>query len=122
MDKKIKLIIGAIVLFGAVLMYLGYVESTKPGIYDEFAKCLTEKNFIMAGTDWCHVCQQQKELFGNSFKHINYKNCDREKQWCNEHGVDSYPRWFDSEGKDYGGVQSLETLSTLSGCSRSEEQ
>jgi len=105
-------VIAAITVF-AILVYL---EAQKPGDYDAFAKCLNENGFVMAGTDWCHFCQNQKRLFGNSFKFVNYKNCDLERQWCSSHGVEGYPAWFDSEGNSYSGVKQLSFLSELSGC------
>jgi hypothetical protein len=116
MDKfRIGVIAGG--AFIAVLLLLAYLQSTAPGDYDGFATCLTEKGFIMAGTDWCTVCRQQKALFGNSFRLVNYKNCDTENVWCAENRVTGYPTWFDAEGNSYRGPQQLETLSALSGCS-----
>ncbi len=105
-----------IVVFIIALTYLVYLEGAKPGIYDEFAKCLSEKEFVMAGTDRCSFCSSQKDLFGNSFKHIIYKNCDLEKQWCNSQGIERYPTWIDSQGNKYTGLKTLEFLSDLAEC------
>ena len=114
--RKLALIGVFIIGLVAVLAYFIYVGLTAPGDYDEFAACLAEKGFSMAGTDWCHYCADQKSLFGNSFRLVNYKNCDLEKSWCDSHGVTGYPTWIDSEGNTYQGGRDLETLSTLSGC------
>ena len=117
MDKKIIYLVGIIVIAAIVaLAYLVYLEGMKPGVNDNFAKCLTEKGLIMAGTDWCHVCKAQKAMFGNSFKHIDFRNCDLEKQWCNEKGVTGYPTWFDAEGLSYRGLQELEELALIAEC------
>jgi len=117
MDKKTIYVIGLVAIgIVAIISYLVYLEGGKPGDYDAFASCLTESGVVMAGTDWCHVCQDQKEMFGNSFKLIDFKNCDLEKQWCNERNVTGYPTWFAPDGTDYRGKQSFETLSQISGC------
>ena len=117
MEKIFYGVILAVVIGIVFLSYLVYMEGAKPGNYDDFANCLTEEGFVLAGTDWCSYCQKQKDLFGNSFKYLNFKNCDLEKQWCNSNGAKSYPTWIDASGKTYVGVKSLEQLSLLSGCS-----
>ncbi len=86
-----------------------------PGQYDGFAQCLTEKQVTMYGTDWCKYCQQQKGMFGKSFKYVNYVNCDFNEQECDTAGVQGYPTW-EINGEVYSGVQPLEYLSSLSEC------
>lgn len=82
---------------------------------DSFAQCLTENGLKMYGTDWCSHCQNQKKLFGKSFKFIDYIDCDRNKYLCLNNGVRGYPTWK-INGESYSGEQSLERLSQLSGC------
>lgn len=96
--------------------YLLYAAAT-PGPYDEFAKCLTKEGFSMGGTDTCPSCKNQKSLFGKSFKYIDYHNCDREGQWCTSMGVRLLPTWIPPRGEAVTGVQSLDSLSQMSGCS-----
>ena len=102
MKIKTKYLAGialAVAVFAAVYYVTSitgfFVQTSISDKYDNFAKCLAQKGIIMAGTDWCHFCKQQKEMFGTSFQYINYKNCD----------------------KKYAGVQTLENLAKLSGCS-----
>jgi hypothetical protein len=91
--------------------------------YDEFATCLVDKGYVMAGTEWCSYCNEQKRLFRGSFEDViipagAFKDCDREMQWCREHGVTGYPTWVTPEGGLIpGGVQPLPTLARISGCS-----
>ena len=103
-----------------VLLILFYLviprPPTSPGIYDDFAKCLTKAGAIMHGTDWCPHCKNQKAMFGSSFRFVNYVNCDKEKETCLRAGVDGYPTWT-IRGKNYAGVQALEKLSALTNCS-----
>ena len=87
--------------------------------YDELAKCLTEKDVKMYGTDWCSVCKKQKSDFGTSFKYVDYVNCDFQTVECKENGVNRYPTWIIT-GTKYIGKQSLDTLASLSGCELNE--
>ena len=90
----------------------GYDDT--PWIYDDLAQYLTEQGAIMYGTDWCPFCQEQKNIFGNSFRFINYVDCDRSRAACNSAGVQSYPTWV-VNGERHTGVQSPERLAALSG-------
>jgi len=93
--------------------------SNKSGKYDDFAKCLTEKDVTMYGTEWCSHCKNQKALFGKSFKHVDYVDCDRNKQECRNNGIEGYPTWV-INGEKYPGEMSLEYLGALSGCELKE--
>ena len=83
--------------------------------YDGFAECLTEKGVKMYGTEWCSHCQNQKNLFGSSFQHVDYIDCDKNADACDEAGIKGYPTWI-IDGNLNPGTKSLETLSELSGC------
>ncbi len=99
------------VIAGGVLVLLLVASATafyflSPGKYDRFAQCLTEKGAVMYGEDWCKYTNAQKNMFGKSFKHINYQvKKDLQKR----------PTWV-IDGKTYENVQSFERLSTLTGC------
>ena len=108
------------ILMGGGILLLGIVIylSIKPdslGQYDVFAQCLTEKGIKMYGTGWCSYCQKQKDSFGNSFKYVDFVDCDKDKQECLSAGVQGYPTW-NINGENYPGLQSLERLAQLSGC------
>ena len=121
MKKKawIYLIIAIVVI--SVITYVIAARGSSPGKYDAFAKCLTEKGVKMYGTDWCHFCQDQKKLFGKSFKYVDYVNCDTDQKECNSAGIRGYPTWI-INGEKYSGVQQLEYLSTLTECSLEEPE
>ena len=82
---------------------------------DNFAQCLTNANLTMYGTSWCSHCQNQKKLFGKSFKYINYIDCDRESEICTLDGITGYPTWK-INGESYPGEQSFSRLSQLTNC------
>ncbi|MEK6954214.1 MAG: hypothetical protein AABX01_04355 [Candidatus Micrarchaeota archaeon] len=114
-----KLIIAglvAVILIGGVLLF----ASAAPGQYDSFAQCLTKNNAVMYGAYWCSHCANQKKDFGNSFKYVNYVECDAggvnaKVALCRERGITSYPTW-EIGGKMYTGEQNLATLSALTSC------
>jgi hypothetical protein len=107
-------------IFICIVFALGfwiYHSATSPGKYDNFAKCLTAEGFIMAGTEWCSNCQDQKGLFGKSFKYINYKNCGTNEEWCSANGINRYPTWILPDGTKRQGNQELSSLQqTSSNC------
>lgn len=111
-----RILILIVVLGVAGLLSYSVIKSSEPGSYDDFAKCLTSKGIFMGGTNTCSYCNKQKDLFGNSFKYVDYHNCDYERAWCNSKGVVRYPTWVFPDGVKYTGEQSLHALSTLSGC------
>ena len=60
-------------LYGAaaivVIVLIGFVATKEraPSIYDGFAQCVSDSGARMWGAWWCPHCENQKELFGNSF-------------------------------------------------------
>lgn len=64
------------------------------GDNDAFAKCLTQKGFTMYGAYWCPHCKDQKALFGDSFKYVNYVECTEQTQLCTDKGVQGFPTWI----------------------------
>ncbi|MEI6296996.1 MAG: hypothetical protein WCO84_05110 [bacterium] len=64
---------------------------------DEFAGCLASKNVVMYGAVWCSHCQNQKKLFGDSFRLVKYVECPDNIKLCTDKGVTGYPTWEFSE-------------------------
>jgi glutaredoxin len=117
MNKKI--------LFVAILIFLAMVFAAfyfyKPAAtnitgLDNFAKCLASKNITMYGAAWCAHCQDQKNLFGDSFKYVSYVECPDEPQKCLNEGITGYPTWIFPDKRKLIGEQGLEKLSQESGC------
>ncbi len=116
-NKAIILIgIGIFVLIGFLFFnkFVGNIIK-EDSLYDNFAQCLTDKGIKVYGTDWCSYCKKQKGLFGDSFKFVNYVDCDYNKDKCNLEGIQGYPTWKIND-ESYPGVQQLERLSQISGC------
>ncbi|MBT7102524.1 hypothetical protein HN935_03365 [archaeon] len=102
-----------------VLLYVVWPSGS--GEYDEFASCLGESGATMYGTEWCHVCRSQKDLFGDSFDFVNYVDCDRQRDVCLAALVGGYPTWVIG-GESYPGFQSFEKLAELSGCELTKDE
>ncbi|MBI2668641.1 hypothetical protein HYX14_02250 [Candidatus Woesearchaeota archaeon] len=104
----LAVLISLIVVIGGV-GYAGYYFLT-PGSYDDFAKCLTDKGAVMYGAiKWCQYTQGQANMFGKSFKYVNYKD---ESQLS---GIRTRPTWV-INGQWHEKVQSFETLGAITGC------
>jgi hypothetical protein len=88
---------------------------------ESFAQCLVDKGVKMYGAYWCPHCENNKKLFGASWKDEIYVECaikDQQQlqtQVCIDAGISGYPTWL-INGKKYPGEQSLESLSNMSGC------
>lgn len=103
-----------ILALGIILLYNNR-PGQSTGQYDDFAKCLTEKGVKMYGTEWCSHCKNQKALFGESFKYVDFVDCDAMKELCLDAGVRGYPTWYINSTL-HAGEQSLSDLSKMSGC------
>ena len=103
----IAAVIGVIILGTAA--YSVY-SINKPGPYDNFAKCLTEKGAVMYGAmDWCKYTQGQKAMFGKSFKYINYH------EFQDLPGIRKTPTWV-INGAWHENVQSFDKLAAVTEC------
>jgi thiol-disulfide isomerase/thioredoxin len=123
MDQKIKKwgIIAVIIIVVVGLGYLWFVQVNKPGRLDDFAKCIKESGAKFYGAFWCPHCQDQKELFGSSKKHLPYVECstpdsNSQLQVCKDAKVAAYPTWEFADGSRLEGEISLEKLAEKSGC------
>ncbi len=114
--------IGVILVLVAVFAIWGITSYAGPGKYDEFAKCLSEKGVKEYGAYWCPNCQTQKNMFGKSFKGVEYVECSPngkgspQAEVCNLAGVSGYPTWINNEGRQLVGVQQMNRLAEFSGC------
>jgi hypothetical protein len=109
--------IAVVVLAVLVATYILFFQPQSQTNYDSFAKCLTENGLVMAGTDTCHFCQQEKSAFGNSFQFVNYENCATDQNFCISTNIVSTPTWLQNGKIVHVGFLTLQELSQLSGCS-----
>lgn len=86
---------------------------------EKLARYLKEQGMILYGAYWCSHCKEQKALFGDAVKYLDYVECDAKGDGANPdecvaRGIEGYPTWI-YNGKQYSGVQSLESLAEISG-------
>ena len=112
--QNIIALIVVIVLIGvfALNILLGGQEEIAS---DSFAQCLAEKGAKMYGTEWCSHCNDQKEMFGEAFRFIDFIDCDADRSICNAEKITGYPTW-QINGQNFQGTKSLKALSELSSC------
>lgn len=96
------------------------------GKYDEFAQCITQKEYKMYGLYTCSHCKDQKDAFGSSFQYIDYIEChpkasDNRAQECLDEGIKGYPTWVGPDDKRIEGFRPLQVLAEESGCKLPEE-
>ncbi len=99
-------------------MLVAFAQSTDP---DAFAKCLAEKQATMYGSFLCPHCDDQKKLFGSSFRYVPYVECSvrgsRQMTFpCIAAQIRYTPTWIFADGERRTGVQQLKALSEKTGC------
>lgn len=103
----IAAVVGVVIL--GIVAFSAYSYS-KPGPYDSFAKCLTEKGAVMYGAmDWCKYTQGQRAMFGKSFKYVDYHEFNELP------GIRKTPTWVIG-GQWHENAQSFGKLAELTGC------
>jgi len=97
-----------IVLIVAGIGY-SYIQSNKPGVLDDFARCLTDKGAVMYGASFCQYSHAQKGMFGSSQKYLDIRDFSKDPN------VRTTPTWYIT-GEYYPNVQSFDRLASLTGC------
>lgn len=101
-----------------LFLSVGFSQSTDQ---DAFAKCLAEKKATMYGSFLCSHCDDQKRLFGSSFRYVPYIECSargsRQMTFpCMAAQIRYTPTWIFADGERRTGVQQLKDLSEKTGC------
>jgi hypothetical protein len=94
--KKILYILIALAVVGGIVWLIK--TPGRPGIYDDFAKCIKQANATFWGAFWCPHCKNQKARFGKSAQYLPYKECSNpdgqtQTQECTTAGITTYPTW-----------------------------
>ncbi len=118
--KIFLIIIAAAVILGG-WYYYAVKSGNAPGKLDAFAQCLKEKGAVFYGAFWCPHCKNQKTMFGNSQKYLNYVECSTpdgraQLQACKEKNITGYPTWEFADGSRESGEVPLNKLSEKTGC------
>jgi len=118
MKNKKTLLIILLVLAGILFFSLngGNAESNE---LDSFAKCLTDGGAKMYGAYWCGHCKDQKKMFGDSWKYVDYIECAEgqgQTAECQAAGITGYPTWEFADGSRMSGSIPLQQLGSVTNC------
>ena len=100
-------------------------EKTSSDQLETFARCLTEKGWVMYSSFTCSACRAQIKLFGQAVNQLKIIECnphaqDTQVQRCLDKKIRYTPTWLiekgDTEIKRYKGYKKLEDLASLAGC------
>lgn len=118
-NKNLIYMVLTILIFVGIIVGWAVREAspkpTDPKI-DKLAMCLTEKGVAMYGAYWCSHCQNQKKIFGESFKYVKYIECTQEIKNCEEKNIEGYPTWIFKDGSRLSGEQPLLVLAQKVSC------
>ena len=120
-SKSRPLIIAGAVILAVIAVFAGssVFLASQPGPYDDLAKCVSGKGYVMYGASWCDHCAEQKSLFGKSFKYINFVECaagSGVSQACKDKGIKVMPTWVTPGGGLEPGVKRPSELALDSSC------
>jgi hypothetical protein len=120
-NKMKKLIWTMIVLSLLGFSLVALMGCTPAKNYDGFAQCLTEKGVELYGAVWCPHCQNVKKSYGNSFRFMEYVECDEntpgsDPARCFAAGVEYFPMYKFGDGTKLYGEVSFDILSEKTGC------
>ena len=119
--NKRNIIIAIIIIIVVVAGYFIWTENKKPGLYDDFAKCLKDKGAKFYGPFWCPHCQNQKKAFDRSAKYLLYIECstpdsNNQLQVCIDANIQGYPTWEFADKSRQTGELSLQQLADKTSC------
>jgi len=103
------LIILAVVVLAYFIINLNFQE-----VPEETARCIGNNSVLYVQLG-CSHCRTQENLFGESYKYINFVDCFYERQKCIDLNIQATPTWV-IKGEKYSGVQEINKLKELTGC------
>ncbi|MEM4259925.1 MAG: hypothetical protein QXG00_01685 [Candidatus Woesearchaeota archaeon] len=127
--KIIALILISIMILILIISVIGGIGIFRKNVeiqsLDKFAQCLASKNVTMYGAYWCSHCQNQKKMFGDSWKYMQYVECDvngpnQQAELCQQIGIEGYPTWVINGVKIIGEVP-IKNFERITGCKTSIE-
>ena len=111
--KKRSLITFTVIVAVIILSIILINRPQKVDVSKSTAMCIGEnsKIYVQFG---CHACETQENMFGENYQYLSIIDCYFQPEECSS--ITHTPTWIINEQK-YTGVQSIETLKQLTGCS-----
>lgn len=109
-----------VIIIIAAVVYFTYfrgddIDDTDVEITAEIAQCIGSNSLVYVSST-CHVCAEQKAMFGDYYKYLNTIDCVTDGIKCSEANINGVPTWI-IDGKRSVGLQSIKKLMSLTGCS-----
>lgn len=114
MKKQSWITLGIILLVIIVAIVIISLKNPNSGVDPEVAKCIGSKSVLYTKLGCTH-CETQKKMFGESYQHLTLVDCFYEIETCMNKSIQGTPTWI-IDGKQYIGVQDIETLKRVTGC------
>jgi glutaredoxin len=118
MNKKVASTLVTVLIIVIIAAVLFYVTIGKPSatVSAQAAQYIGNHSivYVQAG---CVHCKDQEDLFGDNWKYITTLDCiasQANTQICINNNISGTPTWV-INGKQYIGVQSIQTLESLTG-------
>lgn len=105
----------ALMVVGLVLYLFVFSGPTSNSPIGQLALCLSDQGATMYSLPTCPHCQEQKDIFGDSFRYVDYVNCSENREKCINEGIETVPTWI-IDKKKFAGVQELGELAEKAGC------
>ena len=83
---------------------------------EAFASCLNEEGVVLACNEYSPECKEQKAVFSEGFRNLNYKNCDFAKDFCQSNSISSFPAWVFPTGKKIYKVMNATSFGKYTEC------
>jgi hypothetical protein len=119
--KRLKCLAVAVVLSFMAAGLTTIASAAEQADIASFAKCLAGKKATMYGSFLCSHCDDQKNLFGSSFRYVPYVECStlgsrQMSSSCTAAQIHYTPTWVFDDGERRVGLQSLKSLGEKTGC------
>jgi len=111
----------SVLIATALFCFTASAAAPKRHRLDAFAQCLATKKATMYGSFRCPHCDDQRAIFGDSFRYVPYIECSvagsRNISFaCDLARVRYTPTWIFADGERKVGIMTLQQLSTKTGC------
>lgn len=113
---KKQSLITLIIIFFVVILAIAviYLKNNHPEVDPDVAKCIGSKSVLYTKLGCTH-CETQERMFRDSYKYLTVVDCWYDRELCIEKSIQGTPTWI-IDGKQYIGVQDIETLKRVTGC------
>jgi len=105
-------VITIIIVLAIIIVAILVLTRSHPDVSEKISKCIGENSVLYVQTG-CHVCEAQKEIFGDNYQYLDIVDCWVERDKCPD--IRATPTWV-IDGQQYLGKMTIDELKELTGC------